>query len=98
MTAASPVARAARPTDRLTPSLVAAKLSDAAYHVNNLLSPVRFRDALREVPAHAVVVEVAPHALLAAVLRRAMPGAAHVPLVRRDSPDPRLHLLAAVGK
>ncbi|XP_022830419.1 fatty acid synthase [Spodoptera litura] len=75
-----------------------AKLSDANYHVNNLLSPVRFADALREVPARALLVEVAPHALLQAVLKRALPGAAHVPLVRRDAADALQHLLAAAGR
>ncbi|XP_039755412.1 fatty acid synthase [Pararge aegeria] len=73
-------------------------LSDAAYHVNNLLSPVRFAEALREVPARAVLVEVAPHALLQAVLRRARPEAVHVPLVRRDAPDALEHALAALGR
>ncbi|XP_052754570.1 fatty acid synthase [Galleria mellonella] len=76
-----------------------AKLSDAEYHVNNLLSPVRFAEALAAVPARALVVEVAPHALLQAVLRRALPAAAaHVPLVRRDRPEPRVQLLAALGR
>ncbi|XP_026499944.2 fatty acid synthase [Vanessa tameamea] len=77
-----------------------AKLSDAAYHVNNLLSPVRFAEAVREVPERAVLVEVAPHALLQAVLKRARPApaAAHVPLVRRDAPDALVHLLSALGR
>lgn len=77
-----------------------ARLSDARYHVNNLLSPVRFAEALREIPARALVVEIAPHALLQAVLKRALPapGAAYVPLVRRDAPDALVHLLAAVGR
>ncbi|XP_045766807.1 fatty acid synthase [Maniola jurtina] len=77
-----------------------ARLSDAAYHVNNLLSPVRFAEALRAVPARAVLVEVAPHALLQAVLKRALPApaAAHVPLVRRDAPDACAHLLSALGR
>ncbi|XP_023934577.2 fatty acid synthase [Bicyclus anynana] len=75
-----------------------ARLSDAAYHVNNLLSPVRFADALREVPERALVVEVAPHALLQAVLKRALPDAAHVPLVRRDAADACAHALAALGR
>ncbi|CAH0584002.1 unnamed protein product [Chrysodeixis includens] len=75
-----------------------AKLSDANYHVNNLLSPVRFADAVKEVPARALVVEVAPHALLQAVLKRALPApAAHVALVRRDG-DALAHLLAAAGR
>lgn len=80
--------------------MFAAKLSDANYHVNNLLSPVRFADAVREIPARAIVVEVAPHALLQAVLKRALPppGAAHVPLVRRDAADACVHLLGAAGR
>ncbi|CAH2091553.1 unnamed protein product [Euphydryas editha] len=62
-----------------------AKLSDAAYHVNNLLSPVRFAEALLEVPERAVLVEVAPHALLQAP----RPGALYPPVpwpVSRGTP------------
>lgn len=38
--------------------------SSAEYHVNNLVSPVLFHDGLSLVPDNAVVVEIAPHALL----------------------------------
>lgn len=38
--------------------------SSADYHVNNLVSPVLFQEALSLVPENAVVVEIAPHALL----------------------------------
>ncbi|XP_048000881.1 fatty acid synthase-like [Leguminivora glycinivorella] len=75
-----------------------AKFSSAEYHVNNLVSPVLFADALAKVPARALLIEVGPHALLQAVLRRSMREAAHVPLVLRDSPDTLVHLLAAIGK
>lgn len=75
-----------------------AKLSSPAYLVNNLVSPVLFAEALRHVPDRALLVELAPHALLQAVLRRALPEAAHVPLLRRDATDPATHLLAAVGR
>ncbi|XP_053606924.1 fatty acid synthase-like [Plodia interpunctella] len=76
-----------------------ARLSSAEYHVNNLLSPVRFATGLQSLPTRALVLELAPHALLQAVLKRALPApAAHVPLVRRDAPDAALHLLAAIGK
>lgn len=78
--------------------LFSAKYSSVSYHVNNLLSPVRFSAALAHVPERAIVIEVAPHALLHAVLRRALPHAAHVPLVRKDAPSALNHLLAAVGK
>lgn len=38
--------------------------SSADYHVNNLVSPVLFHEGLSLVPENAVVVEIAPHALL----------------------------------
>lgn len=38
--------------------------SSADYHVNNLVSPVLFHEGLSLVPEDAVVVEIAPHALL----------------------------------
>lgn len=41
-----------------------AQLSSAEYHVNNLVSPVLFQEGLQSIPENAVVVEIAPHALL----------------------------------
>lgn len=41
-----------------------ARTFSAEYNVNNLVSPVLFQEALRHVPEHAVVLEIAPHALL----------------------------------
>lgn len=38
--------------------------SSAEYHVNNLVSPVLFQEGLSLIPDNAVVVEIAPHALL----------------------------------
>ncbi|XP_037093774.1 LOW QUALITY PROTEIN: fatty acid synthase-like [Pollicipes pollicipes] len=49
-----------------------AQTSSAAYHVNNLVNPVLFQDALRHVPEGAVVLEVAPHCLLQAILKRSL--------------------------
>ncbi|XP_043200491.1 fatty acid synthase-like [Amphibalanus amphitrite] len=55
-------------------SLPLAQTSSAAYHVNNLVNPVLFQDALRHVPEGAVVLEVAPHCLLQAILKRSLPS------------------------
>ncbi|XP_059470308.1 fatty acid synthase [Neocloeon triangulifer] len=74
--------------------------SSAAYHVNNLVSPVLFAEALRHVPENAVVIEIAPHCLLQAVLRRSSlpPSCLNVGLVRRGHSDNRLFLLSNIGK
>ncbi|XP_063375503.1 fatty acid synthase-like [Cydia amplana] len=75
-----------------------AKLSDATYHVNNLTSPVRFATALARVPKNALVVELAPHAQMQAVLKSTLPDAVHIPLLRREAPDTLIHFLTGVGK
>ena len=41
-----------------------ARNSSAEYHVNNLVNPVLFHEGLKHIPENAVVVEIAPHALL----------------------------------
>ncbi|KAI8442374.1 hypothetical protein MSG28_005896 [Choristoneura fumiferana] len=76
-----------------------AQYSSAEYHTNNLLSPVLFEETSRLVPATAVLVEVAPHGLLQAILKRSLPpSCAHVPLTRRAHPDNARFLLEAIGK
>ncbi|XP_077491843.1 fatty acid synthase-like [Amblyomma americanum] len=49
-----------------------AKVCSVEYQINNLLSPVFFREALEHVPKDAIVVEIAPHCLLLPILRRAL--------------------------
>ncbi|XP_037571297.2 LOW QUALITY PROTEIN: fatty acid synthase-like [Dermacentor silvarum] len=44
----------------------------AEYHTKNFLGPVLFREALTHVPEDAILVEIGPHCLLQAILRRAM--------------------------
>ncbi|XP_061706817.1 fatty acid synthase-like [Cydia pomonella] len=74
-----------------------AKYSSAEYHTNNLLSPVLFEETSRLIPKDAVLVEVAPHGLLQAILKRAQPSCANVPLTRRGHPDNARFLLEALG-
>lgn len=66
--------------------------------VNNLVSPVYFAEALAKIPEEARVIEVAPHALMQAVLRRALPTSTMFPLVRKESTDIQSHLLECLGK
>ncbi|CAH1636735.1 unnamed protein product [Spodoptera littoralis] len=48
--------------------------------------------------ANAIVIEVAPHGLLQAILKRSLAECTHVPLTRRGHADPVKFLLEAFGK
>lgn len=76
-----------------------ARTSSAEYNVNNLVSPVLFQEALWHVPEHAVVLEIAPHALLQAVLKRGMKSSCTIiPLMKRDHKDNLEFFLTNLGK
>ncbi|XP_026333200.1 fatty acid synthase-like [Hyposmocoma kahamanoa] len=76
-----------------------AKYSSAEYHTNNLLNPVLFEETSQHVPANAVVVEIAPHGLLQAILKRSLQKSCkHIPLTRRGHPDNVFMVLDAIGK
>ncbi|XP_042306938.1 fatty acid synthase isoform X1 [Sceloporus undulatus] len=76
-----------------------AQNSSAEYHVNNLVSPVLFQEGLRHIPENAVVVEIAPHSLLQAILRRALkPTCTILPLMKREHKNNLEFFLTHVGK
>ncbi|XP_013881248.1 fatty acid synthase [Austrofundulus limnaeus] len=76
-----------------------AMYSSADYHVNNLLSPVLFQEALNLVPENAVVVEIAPHALLQAILKRSLKQSCSIhPLMKRGHPNNLEYFLSNIGK
>ncbi|KAM6897707.1 fatty acid synthase [Xenentodon cancila] len=72
--------------------------SSADYHVNNLLSPVLFQEGLRLIPEDAVVVEIAPHALLQAILKRSLKHTCSIlPLMKRGHPNNLDFFLSNIG-
>lgn len=74
------------------------KLADASYFVHNLVSPVLFHEALHHVPKNAIVIEIAPHHLLQAILKRVIGGdATYIGLMKRNV-DNTIHLLSSIGK
>lgn len=76
-----------------------AKLSSADYHVNNLLSPVLFYEALQQAPKNALMIELAPHCLLQSVLKRNLGSAcATVGLLKKNHPDNMEFFLSGIGK
>ena len=76
-----------------------AKYSSADYHVNNLVSPVLFQEALSKVPDDAVVIEIAPHCLLQAILKRSLnPQTVNISLMKRRHPNNLEFFLTGLGK
>ena len=63
------------------------------------MSPVLFQEALLHVPDNAIVIEIAPHSLLQAVLRRALASTCTVVgLMDKRQSDNLVHLLTVLGK
>jgi len=80
-------------------STAAAKLSSAEYHTNNLLNPVLFEEAARSIPKDAVTIEIAPHSLLQAILRRSLgSGVTNIGLTQRGHKDNVEVVLQGLGK
>ncbi|TRZ14389.1 hypothetical protein HGM15179_012680 [Zosterops borbonicus] len=76
-----------------------AKNSSAEYHVNNLVNPVLFHEGLQHVPENAVLVEIAPHALLQAILKRTLkPACTILPLMKKDQKNNLEFFLTQIGK
>ncbi|XP_061667276.1 fatty acid synthase isoform X1 [Syngnathoides biaculeatus] len=73
--------------------------SSADYHVNNLVSPVLFQEGLSLVPDNAVVLEIAPHALLQAILKRSLKQTCtSLSLMKRGHPNNLDFFLSNIGK
>ncbi|VDN07232.1 unnamed protein product [Thelazia callipaeda] len=77
-----------------------AQMCSADYHTNNILSPVLFSEALQKIPANAVTIEIAPHCLMHAILRRSLhKTCTNVGLMNMKEKDRELELfLQALGK
>ncbi|XP_053598737.1 fatty acid synthase [Microplitis demolitor] len=76
-----------------------ARLSSAEYHTNNLLNAVLFEETAVLIPKDAVTIEIAPHGLLQAILRRSLsPSVTNIPLTQRGHKDNVEVFLQAIGK
>ncbi|KAL1414014.1 hypothetical protein MTO96_030754 [Rhipicephalus appendiculatus] len=76
----------------------AAKLCSAEYHTNNFVNPVLFREALEYAPKDAILLEIGPHCLLQAILRRVVgPEASCLGLMKRNA-DNLENFLGSLGK
>ncbi|XP_065214305.1 fatty acid synthase-like [Planococcus citri] len=61
------------------------KYSSAEYYTNNLLSPVYFEESCAHIPENAIAIEIAPHGLLNAILKRTLPATVeNIPFALRN--------------
>lgn len=75
-----------------------AKFAAPEYFVNNLVSPVLFKEAFEKVPSNANLIEIAPHCLLQAILKRSMSkDAVYIPMMKRNNNDNLEVLFSAIG-
>jgi fatty acid synthase, animal type len=72
--------------------------SSPHYHTNNLLSPVLFEEASELLPKNAMIIEIAPHGLLQAILKRTFPEAINIALTQRAHKSNDQFLFGAIGK
>ena len=76
-----------------------AQYCSAEYHTNNLLSSVYFEEGCKHIPKGAVCIEIAPHGLLQAILKRSLgQNCSNIPLTNRSAEDPLVFFLQAIGK
>lgn len=70
----------------------------AEYHTNNLLRSVLFEETAALLPPDALTIEIAPHGLLQAILKRSMSEGIHVGLTQRGNKNNMNFFLSALGK
>lgn len=74
------------------------QICSAEYQTNNLLSPVLFEETINLLPQNVITIEIAPHGLLQAILKRSMEQSAHVSLAQRGSNENINVLFGGLGK
>ncbi|VVC37697.1 Acyl transferase/acyl hydrolase/lysophospholipase,Acyl transferase,GroES- [Cinara cedri] len=76
-----------------------AQYSSVNYHLNNISSPVYFHSAMKHIPENAITIEIAPHSLLQAILKRSFPSTVtNVGLTKKTVSNHLNYLLEAIGK
>lgn len=77
----------------------AARYCSAEYHTNNLLGSVLFEEGAKSIPDDAIVIEIAPHGLLQAILKRSLKsGCTNITLTQRGNKNAVQFLMNAIGK
>lgn len=75
-----------------------AQQCSAAYHVNNLLSPVLFYETIQKIPKNAICIEIAPSGLMQPILKRALSNeTTNLRMMKREHKDNLTFVLSSIG-
>lgn len=72
--------------------------ASAEYFMNNLLKPVLFDEVTAKLPKDSLTIEIGPHALLQAIVKKSMLEAVHIGLTQRENINNDHYFLSALGK
>ncbi len=72
--------------------------SSPEYHTQNLLNPVYFEEVTDMLPKNALTIEIAPHGLLKAILKRSFREGLHISLTQRDNQEGARYFMEALGR
>lgn len=75
-----------------------ASFSSADYHTKNLLNLVLFEEVTDMLPKNALIIEIAPHGLMKAILKRSFREGLHISLTQRDNKEGMRYFLEALGR
>ncbi len=67
--------------------------SSPEYHLKNLLNPVLFHQASKQLPSNCITVEIAPQQIFQSILRSNLPNGIHVGFSKREDASNVLNVL-----
>lgn len=75
-----------------------AKLCSSHYIVNNLIAQVYFHEAIQHIPENAICIEIAPHGLMQAIVKRSLKTQLHLSLMARGHDNNINFMLMNIGR
>ncbi len=62
-------------------------LFDAFYHIEGVLKPVDFMEAIKKIPQNQIVLEIGPHSILKGIVKDNRPDLRYVSLMKKESDE-----------
>lgn len=74
------------------------QFASPSYFTNNLLGPVLFDEATDSLPKNGIMIEIGPHGLLQAIVKKSLSTLTHIPVTNRFHESNCNFFLSALGK